>query len=114
MGAHLFVLVAKVKTHAPHILAKLGPESRVQLASWGCRPRLRFAAAGPCLESAPQNHPLIGHLADDTPPAQAQYGRLNSTDPPQGREMAPIPTTTNPPHTNPPPRAEGVRRIERA
>jgi DNA-binding NarL/FixJ family response regulator len=34
IASALFVSVATVKTHVSHILAKLGLESRVQLASW--------------------------------------------------------------------------------
>ena len=34
IAADLFVSVATVKTHVSHILAKLGLESRVQVASW--------------------------------------------------------------------------------
>ena len=34
IASALFISVATVKTHVSHILAKLGLESRVRLASW--------------------------------------------------------------------------------
>ena len=34
IASALFISVATVKTHVSHILAKLGLDSRVQLASW--------------------------------------------------------------------------------
>jgi len=37
IASALFISVPTVKTHVSHILAKLGLESRVQLASWVAR-----------------------------------------------------------------------------
>lgn len=102
MGAQLFVLVATVKARASHILAKLGPESWVRLGGRIAGHDCGSLAPGRGLEPDFRIIPLIGRLADDTPRAQGQYGRLNGTDLPQGREMAPIPAAANLLQTNPP------------
>src|SRR5262249_49405627 len=55
IASALFISAPTVKTHVAHILAKLGLESRVQLASWAAghppaRPR-RPAGSGPAPSS---------------------------------------------------------------
>jgi DNA-binding CsgD family transcriptional regulator len=57
IASALFISVPTVKTHVSHILAKLGLESRVQLASWAAGrdldPPTPPADSGP----ARHNHP---------------------------------------------------------